>query len=207
MSAPEFRLGEETVCPKCGQRGKLGLHVVYAKGYKYTYLAVLHPAVYGRKEKKPSVKHCTVRLLSKEPAKREAAKPQPSQTAAKPEAEERLRQLEEENRQLRAQLERLQAENEQLRQALVSVYNARLSYRKGREEGERPLVVGATERYYLKLVAKDKKTDRQIAALGLSPAEVRAVANGIIEALVSTDFAAVRLDAWQQLEGVVARWL
>jgi hypothetical protein len=94
----------------------------------------------------------------------------------------------------------------------VSVYNARLSYKrksdKRKSDGaERPLVVGGTERYYLKLVAKDKKTDKQIAALGLSPAEVREVANGIIEALVSTDFAAVRLDAWRQLEEVVARWL
>ena len=206
----EGRVGERVVCPKpgCGKPGVLAIDTFRAKGRVYTYLVVRHYE--GDK-----VRRCVIKRIT-EPAKpakpEEAAKPAKTEVAkpAKPEEAEleaRLRQLEEENRRLRAQVEQLQAENEQLRQALVSVYNARLSYRKGREESERPLLVGATERYYLKLVAKDKKTDKQIAALGLSPAEVRAVANGIIEALVSTDFAAVRLDAWQQLEGVVARWL
>ena len=189
----EERVGERVVCPKpgCGKPGVLAIDTFRAKGRVYTYLVVRHYE--GDK-----VRRCVIKRIT-EPAK--PAKPEEA------ELEARLRQLEEENRRLRAQVEQLQAENEQLRQALVSVYNARLSYRKGREESERPLLVGATERYYLKLVAKDKKTDKQIAALGLSPAEVRAVANGIIEALVSADFAAVRLDAWQQLEGVVARWL
>jgi hypothetical protein len=191
----EERVGERVVCPKpgCGKPGVLAIDTFRAKGRVYTYLVVRHYE--GDK-----VKRCVIKRITEpaKPAKPEAAKPAKSEEAE-------LEQLRQEAARLREENERLEQENEQLRQALVSVYNARLSYRRG--GAEQPLLAGGTERYYLKLVAKDKKTDRQIAALGLNPAEVRAVANGIIEALVSTDFAAVRLDAWRQLEEVVARWL
>jgi chromosome segregation ATPase len=199
MSTPGFKPGEVVRCPKCGQEGRVAVFTVAAKGRRYTYLVVEHRAEYGRAKRKVSTARCVLQRISTGEAEKQVL------PAGVEELRRRVEELERENASLRAQLERLQAENEQLRQTLVSVYNARLSYRKGREE--QPLLVGTTERYYLKLVAKDKKTDKQIAALGLSPAEVRAVANGIIEALVSADFAAVRLDAWQQLEGVVARWL
>ena len=105
------------------------------------------------------------------------------QTVKRGGEEERLR---EENEKLRAELERLRAENErlreenrQLREAVAAVYNAKL------------VRAGEWERECLRKVAIQRRT-------GL-PEEVRATAWRILGALAGEDWAAVRLEAFEQL--------
>jgi hypothetical protein len=181
-------VGREVLCPKCGELGRAVLHVAYAKGFRYTYLAVLHYTV--RNGKRSVVRH-VVKQLRRERAEPRRGRQVLLTEVAKPEEadalRERLRRLEEENERLRKQLAEAQAEAEQLRMALANVRNARVA-----SAGER-------ERLYLKIVFKDKRSNPQIERLGLSPAEVRATALSIMDRLLSEDWVAVRASAWESL--------
>jgi transposase-like protein len=180
----EARLGETVKCPKCGREGKLSLHYVYAKGFKYTYLAVAHEAFYGGRK---STRRCSLKLLKKEPAK-PSAKQVGLEAAAKPEREgsEKLR---EENERLKSELARLEEENarlreenRQLREAIAKVYNAKIAWAGPRER----------RGFYLAAVRHRK---------GEVPAELRPVIDGMLETLSSVDWVAVRMDAFEQLRG------
>jgi hypothetical protein len=177
----EARLGETVKCPKCGREGKLSLHYVYAKGFKYTYLAVAHEAFYGGRK---STRRCSLKLLKKEPAK-PSAKQVRLEAAAKPEQEEAAR-LKEENERLKAEVARLREENRQLREAIARVYEARI------------VQAGSYERMCVRKVAwRESKL----------PPEVRENGWSILKALAgehSVDWVAVRMDAFEQLRGYLA---
>lgn len=181
----EARLGEVVKCPKCGREGKLSLHYVYAKGFKYTYLAVAHEAFYGGRK---STRRCSLKLLKREPAK-PSAKQVGLEAAAKPVHEE-AEKLKEENERLKSELARLEEENarlkeenRQLREAIARVYEARI------------VQAGPHERMCVRKVAWRES--------GL-PKEVRDLGWSILKALAgdnSVDWVAVRLDAFEQLRG------
>ena len=173
-------IGSVVKCPRCGREGKVVEYSVRWGSKRHVYLAVQHSAVYGRKERKSSTARCILRKLREEPAE----KPLP---AFLPADAEKVRELEEENERLRLLVAQLQAENEQLRMALANVRNARIA-----SAGER-------ERFYMKLVFKDKKSNKDIERLGLSPAEVRSVALSLLDSLLSEDWVAVRASVWLAL--------
>jgi hypothetical protein len=173
----ELELGKEVVCPKCGRKGYVSLNYSYAKGWKYTYLAVAHEAVYGGKK---SVKRCLIKLLKKEPAEKRVEQPEEAEKLR--EENERLKaevaRLEEENA-------RLREENRQLREAIATVYNAKIAWAGPRER----------RGFYLAAVRHRK---------GEVPAELRPVIDGMLETLSSVDWVAVRMDAFEQLRGLLA---
>lgn len=173
-------IGSVVKCPRCGREGKVVEYSVRWGSKLHVYLAVQHPAIYGRKERKASTARCILRKLREEPLE----KPLPAFLSAEP---EKLRELEEENERLRQLVAQLQAENEQLRMALVNVRNAKLA-----QAGER-------ERLFMKLVFKDKRSNKDIERLGLSPAEVRSVALSLLDSLLAEDWVAVRASVWLAL--------
>ena len=164
--------GQKVVCSECGRVGIVAIDTFKVKGKVYSYLVVRHYE--GGKTRR-----CVISPAK--PAKTEAAKPAKSEGA---EEAERLRQrvaeLERENEQLRAQLAQVRAENEQLRVALANAFNAQIALAR---EYERTAL-------RLKFIAKKG---------GLSP-EVSETAASLMHKLVSEDWVAVRLGAWQALE-------
>jgi hypothetical protein len=177
----EARLGETVKCPKCGREGKLSLHYVYAKGFKYTYLAVAHEAFYGGRK---STRRCSLKLLKKEPAK-PSAKQVGLEAAAKPEQEEAAR-LREENEKLKAEVARLREENARLREAIAKVYEARIASIRG-EEGRRAFGLAAVHHKGHKL-----------------PPAVREEIDRLLRTLSSVDWVAVQLEPFEQLRGFLA---
>jgi len=213
MSAPDYRLGEVIVCPKCGKEGRIGLHVAYAKGYKYTYLAVLHPAVYGKKERKQSVRRCVLKQLSKEPAKPAAKQP------VRTELEAELQRLREENERLREEVKGLKGEVEELRRRLAEA-QAQAAHQVERVRAalaylvdSRIASVGERERQALYLAAVARPSGKALPSwakrLNVSVEEVKAMleqGKWLLDLLTHSVFVAVKPEAWAQVEQLVSGW-
>jgi transposase-like protein len=173
-------VGQEVECPKCGKRGKVGIDKFRAGGKEYYYWTVRHYE--GHR-----VRRCVIARTNgpEKPLRRRGV------TAA-PAASEEVEKLREENERLRSELARLEEENarlreenRQLREAIATVYNARL------------VQAGPQERrgFYLAAVRHRK---------GEVPRELRPVIDGMLETLSSVDWVAVRMDAFEQLRGLLA---
>jgi len=170
MQNAGFRVGERVVCPKPGC-GKPGI------------LAIDTFRAKGRVYKYWVVRHyeggkCIRHVIA--PVGPEAAKPAKPEEAEVAQLRQRVAELERENERLRAQLAQAQAQVEQLRVALANAFNAQIALAR---EYERTAL-------RLKFIAKKG---------GLSP-EVSETAVSLMHKLVSEDWVAVRLGAWQALE-------
>jgi hypothetical protein len=163
--------GQKVVCSECGRVGIVAIDTFKVKGKVYSYLVVRHYE--GGKTRR-----CVISPAK--PAKTEAAKPAKPEEAEVAQLRQRVAELERENEQLRAQLAQAQAQVEQLRVALANAFNAQI----------------ALAREYERMCLKQHFIDKK----GGLPPEVRETARGILSALVSEDWVAVRLGAWQALE-------
>jgi hypothetical protein len=166
-------VGREVLCPKCGKVGRVVVFRTYAKGYRYTYLAVEHGEFYrdGKTTKK-----CVLKLIGKEVLRREVAKPE-AKPEAKPIEAYVVSEYEREIARLREENERLRRENEQLRMALQNVYNARIVVAREKER----------EALRLKFIAKKGGVDPELSGLAVS----------IMHRLVAEDWVAVRLSEFE----------
>jgi DNA repair exonuclease SbcCD ATPase subunit len=163
-------------------------------GRQYSYLAVQHDVVYAGKR---STKKCVLGPLT--------PKPRPEELV------EKLRQLE-------AELERLRRENEELRrqleaQAAQAQVAERIRAALAYLLNSKVVSVGHRERIALLIGVKERPSrDRypKVAAkYNISVEEVEQLVEegkSLFDTLTSTEFIAVKPEAWQQIEQLVAGW-
>jgi vacuolar-type H+-ATPase subunit I/STV1 len=198
MSTPVFKPGEIVLCPKCGQEGKVVIHTVRKEGGRqYSYLAVQHDTVYGGRR---STRKCVLGPLTPRPRAEELL-------SRVKELEAELQRLREENERLRRQLEtqaqaQVQAQvSERVRAALAYLLNSRIAS------------VGQRERTALYLAAVARPSEKALPSwakrLNVSVEEVRAMleqGKRLLDVLVHNEFVAVKPEAWQQIEQLMAGW-
>jgi len=198
MSTPVFKPGEIMSCPKCGAQGKVVIHTVRKEGGRqYSYLAVQHDTLYAGKK---STRKCVLGPLTPRPKAEELA-----QKLKELEAE--LQRLREENEELRRRLAEAQAQaaqaqvSERVRAALAYLLNSRIAS------------VGQRERQALYLAAVARPSASALPSwakrLNVSVEEVKVLleqGKRLLDVLVHNEFVAVKPEAWQQIEQLMAGW-
>ena len=200
MSTPVFKPGEIVLCPKCGAQGKVVIHTVRKSGGRqYSYLAVQHDTVYGGRR---STRKCVLGPLTPKP---------------------RVEELQGKLKELEAELQRLREENERLRRQLEAQAQAQVQAQVAQAERVRAALayllnskiaaVGQRERTALYLAAVARPSASALPSwakrLNVSVEEVRSMleeGKRLLDLLTHSEFIAVRPEAWQQIEQLMAGW-
>jgi hypothetical protein len=187
-------VGREVLCPKCGQIGRIVVITTYAKGYKYTYLAIEHDTRYkdGKTKKK-----CVIKMVGREKAEKQQPQPRiekPLDTYVASTSPEFLQ----EKQRLMGEIERLRRENEALKEALYSLKNSVIA------------MAGEKERMgiYLAKVKKVSLNEKFATKYGLTVEELSQLVelgNKIVATLASNeDWVAIKKSEFDKIARVVS---
>jgi hypothetical protein len=189
-------VGKEVLCPKCGQIGKIVVITSYAKGYKYTYLAIEHDIKYkdGKTKKK-----CVIKMISREKAeKRQISQPRMEKPLDTYMASTSLVSFLQEKQRLMDEIERLKRENEALKDVIYRLKNS--------------VIAVASEKdrlgIYLAKVKKVSVNEKYASKYGLTVEELDQLVergNKIVATLASSeDWVAVKRSEFDKIAKVVS---